>query len=188
MDSTFVRKTSSHGWAENCFDKARQMVTTSIQKSFSLLVFNFHHYLLLDNLKPLERTVNFIDKQQPENKETVSSPLSQYISFLKWVAQQDTHIASMEEWNDFFRARLKVRMTDVEWNSDKGKLSYVVTNESNGDGLSHVVPLNFENRRVSKIVTNGKDVAHKAFIYQGRECCRFNFMSENENQIQITYS
>jgi hypothetical protein len=193
MDSAFVRKTNSTDWAKYCFDSAHAMVESSIQNNFSLLVFNFHHFLLLDNLKPMKKSFDFF-LENPEEGEGSADTFTQYLSFLKWVKNQDLFLASMSEWNEYLRKRVQTRLSSPNWDEENGRLHFAL-HLSDGDfPFSYMVPMFHKDQKIERITTNCMAVDYKTIFFYGRTYCLFHLpyskkaKNECKREVEIFYS
>jgi hypothetical protein len=126
MDSSILWEYKSH---KKPFDQALPDVLQFIDNAAtvhpSLIVINLHYYCLKNNDKNLNN-------------------LDFYHAIIQRAKEKDLLFTSIISFHDYWRKRLKTKISDYCWNSRKREVSFRVDNPEGIEGLSYILPAKFQ--------------------------------------------
>ena len=108
-----------------------------------------------------------------------------YIEIISQLKSEDFFIQDMAYYSDFWRKRIATEITEL--NFEKNKLAYRLSSKYQTSGLTQILPLRFQDKKLNSVKSGGKKLKFEKVKISGKFYALFEF-SELNKEIVAEFS
>jgi hypothetical protein len=167
MDSVFMKGYGKEWRKGEPFFNIKHFFDKALEKYYSLLTINFHHFFLL-------------------NKKDHFNNFDLYQKIIDFAREKGLYFINLTQFNRFWRDRIDVKFESIHWEKSKGRLGFSIRSEKQIEGLTFILPKVFEGLTLE----NSESASSETIVQNGREYLMYDINLDKEmmskNQIQYT--